>query len=215
MKTISIFLLIITTLTTCACAEETPMKGASPAGFETIRLGMSESELRAARPEVRPDDFYSSPNYFERLPANHLSPFRDVTYKFDEPGGRLVQVVFSWSGPLPEIERRCGAFISSTVLRLGEPTERRVQIVDRHYVTQSRVEAPLLQWSTNDVIVSATCFAVSDQSSTANFYQLAISTLAVATKRMGDAKTRASSVAEQERLFGRLLERRADAPKFR
>jgi len=213
MKTISIFLLIMTTLATCACAEETPIKAASPAGFDTIRLGMPESELRAARPEVRPDDFYGAPNYFERLPADHPGPFRDVTYKFD--GGRLVQVVFSWSGPLPEIEQRCGAFISSTVLRLGEPAERRVQIVDRHYVTQSRVEAPWLQWSTNGMIVSASCFAVSDQSSTANFYQLAISTPAAAAKRMGDAKTRASSVAEQERLFGRLLERRADAPKFR
>jgi len=211
MKTISIFLLIITTLATCACAEETPIKAASPAGFETIRLGMPESELRTARPEVRPDDFYRSPNYFERLPADHPSQFRNVTYTLDEPGGRLVQVIFSSSGPLPEIERRCGAFISSTVLRLGEPTERRVHIVDRHYVTHSRVEAPLLQWSTNGVIVSATCFAVSDQSSTANFYQLAISTPAAATKRMGDAKTRASNAAEQERLFGRLLERRPDA----
>jgi len=207
-------LLALLVLAACRAGAEEQATPALPAGFETVHLGMSVSELRAAHPSIRHDDFPYSTLYFERLPADHPSRFSDVGYMFDDKSGRLVQITFSWTGAKPELERRCGAFVASLESRLGAPAARRVGVIRRHYITNATHEFPVMEWSRDDAVVTARCVAISDAPKVRNFYDLTIATAAFAATRPA-GELRASDAAEQERLFAPLLSRRADAPEFR
>lgn len=115
-----------------------------PPQFANLRLGMSLTELRSARPNARKDDFPSSTVMVEKLGSNDT--FASVSYDVGDEG--LWRVTWSRSAGSERTIAGCQQVFETARQQWGRQYERRVGIVERHPTTQERLRFPVVVWTT-------------------------------------------------------------------
>ena len=137
------------------------MQQPMPPGFEALRWGMSAQELRAARPNVKKDDFYASEMRVETLPER--STFSTALYDFGSNG--LWRLTLSRDLKSEQVPGSCSRALRELITFAGDRYTLGAGVVSRRVSKDAPDSFPVVRWNTPTAWVELRC--VRSQSSAA------------------------------------------------
>lgn len=146
-------------VSTLLAVAESPQALRGPNGFESVRLGMSVTQLITARPNIKPFGFFEMDTAIDPIKLDQMlfesepghAMFDSIFYKFD--GQELDTIVFAGKVHGGGMNQKIEAFLDMVVSAWGKADEALVVGIDDPKGSQPG--APALMWKKDDAIVVA------------------------------------------------------------